>query len=93
MAERAVKDVAAEYQRSVLEGDWQELIKIDASQGEDIARNEVRMRMLYDLVLLEYNSYWWRSHPLVRTLRGYAAAQNAQSTQSAQAVAPPPPAA
>lgn len=75
VAERAVKDVASEYQRSVLEGDWQELIKIDVSKGEDIARNEVRMRMLYDLVLLEYNSYWWRSHPLVRTLRGYLAAQ------------------
>jgi energy-coupling factor transporter ATP-binding protein EcfA2 len=74
VAERAVKDVASEYQRSILAGDWQELAAIDASAGEDIARNEVRMRMLYDLVLLEYNSYWWRSHPLVRTLRGYAPA-------------------
>lgn len=75
VAERAVKDVASEYQRAILDGDWQELVLVDASQGEDVARNEVRMRMLYDLVLLEYNSYWWRSHPLVRTLRGYAAAR------------------
>lgn len=74
VAERAVKDVASEYQRAILAGDWQELVTVDASQGQDIARNEVRMRMLYDLVLLEYNSYWWRSHPLVRTLSGYVAA-------------------
>lgn len=80
LAERAVKDVAAEYQRAILAGDWQELITVDASQGQDIARNEVRMRMLYDLVLLEYNSYWWHSHPLVGTLSGYVAAMNALRT-------------
>lgn len=74
LAERAVKDVASEYQRAILEGDWKELVVVDASKGEDTARNDARMRMLYDLVLLEYNSYWWHSHPLVRTLRGYASA-------------------
>lgn len=84
VAERAVKDVASEYQRAILDGDWKELVSVDASQGEDTARNEVRMRMLYDLVLLEYNSYWWRSHPLVRTLRGYVAAQVARSTPVAR---------
>ena len=83
VAERAVKDVASEYQRAILAGDWQELVAVDDSKGLDITRNEVRMRMLYDLVLLEYNSYWWRSHPLVRTLRGYAAARPAPPTLDA----------
>lgn len=74
-AERAVKNMASEYQRSVLQSDWPELVAIDTSGGDDIDRNEPRLRMLYALVLLEYNSYWWRSHPLVRTLPGYAKAK------------------
>ena len=39
--------------------------------GEEKDRTEARLRLLYDLVLLEYNSYWWCSHPLERTLRPY----------------------
>lgn len=85
LAERAVKDVASEYQRAILEGDWKELVTVDASQGEDTARNDARMRMLYDLVLLEYNSYWWRSHPLVRTLRGYDAAKKLSAAKGGTA--------
>ena len=77
VAERAVKNMASEYQRAIQQSDWPELVAIDNSVGDDIDRNEARMRMLYDLVLLEYNSYWWRSHPLVRTLRGYATAKAA----------------
>ena len=74
-AERAVKNMASEYQRSIQQSDWPELVAIDTSGGDDIDRNEPRLRMLYALVLLEYNSYWWRSHPLVRTLPGYAKAK------------------
>lgn len=74
-AQKAVKNVASEYQRPVQQPDWAELVAIDASNGDDTSRTEARMRMLYDLVLLEYNSYWWRSHPLVRTLSGYIKAQ------------------
>ena len=48
-----------------------------------------RLRLLYDLVLLEYNSYWWRSHPLVRTLAGRLASrlvlQLAHAVELAQA--------
>ncbi len=74
-AERAVKNMASEYQRSIQQSDWPELVTIDTSGGDDIDRTDARIRMLYDLVLLEYNSYWWRSHPLVRTLPGYAKAR------------------
>ena len=74
-AERAVKNMASEYQRSIQQSDWPELVAIDTSGGDDIDRTDARIRMLYDLVLLEYNSYWWRSHPLVRTLPGYVKAK------------------
>lgn len=83
VAQRAVRDIAAEYQRSVQSDDWAELVRVDASQGEDTNRTDTRLRMLYDLVLLEYNNYWWRSHPLVREIAGYARAKTElEHTQS-----------
>ena len=82
IAELAVRDVAAEYQRLVRREDWADLALIDRSYGEEKDRSENRLRLLYDLVLLEYNNYWWRSHPLVRTLPAYKKALNAL---------PPPP--
>lgn len=71
VAEAAVRDVATEYQRLVRQGDWADLVHIDRAHGEERDRTDERLRLLYDLVLLEYNSYWWRSHPLVRTLASY----------------------
>ncbi len=71
VARLAVRDVASEYQRLVRQSDWADLVTIDRSKGEEKDRTEDRLRLLYDLVLLEYNNYWWRSHPLVRTLSAY----------------------
>ncbi len=75
VATLAVRDVAAEYQRLVRQSDWPDLVRIDQSHGEEKDRTDDRLRLLYDLVLLEYNNYWWRSHPLVRTLVAYRKAQ------------------
>lgn len=77
IAERAVRSVAADYQRLVRQSDWADLVRVDRSQGEEKDRTDDRLRLLYDLVLLEYNSFWWRSHPLVRTLPPYARAHHA----------------
>lgn len=74
VAELAVRDVALEYQRLVRQSDWADLVRIDRSKGEEKDRTDDRLRLLYDLVLLEYNNYWWRSHPLVRTLPAYTKA-------------------
>jgi hypothetical protein len=27
--------------------------------------------MLYNLILLEYDNYFWKSHPVITTLPGY----------------------
>ena len=77
VAALAVRDVASEYQRLVRQSDWPDLVRIDLSQGDEKDRTDDRLRLLYDLVLLEYNSYWWRSHPLVRTLAAYQKAAKA----------------
>lgn len=71
IAELAIKEVATPYERQIMAGDWQDIVKIDKSLGEEKARTPERLRLLYDLVLLEYNDYWWRSHPLIRTLPAY----------------------
>ena len=70
----AARDVATDYQRLVRQSDWADLVRIDRSLGDERDRTDDRLRLLYDLVLLEYNSYWWRSHPLVRSLVPYAKA-------------------
>lgn len=77
VAEQAVQEVAAEYRRLVQQNDWADLVAIDRSHGEEKDRTDQRLRLLYDLVLLEYNNYWWRSHPLVRELPPYAKAMAA----------------
>jgi AAA ATPase domain len=80
VAEQAVHHVAAEYQRLVRQSDWPDLVRIDSSHGEEKDRTEERLRLLYDLVLLEDNDYWWRSHPLVRTLPPYRKARKADAS-------------
>jgi energy-coupling factor transporter ATP-binding protein EcfA2 len=75
VAEQAARDVASEYQRLVRQSDWPDLARIDLSQGEERDRTDDRLRLLHDLVLLEYNNFWWRSHPLVRLLKPYQKAR------------------
>jgi energy-coupling factor transporter ATP-binding protein EcfA2 len=71
IAKRSVQDIAAEYERDVQSTDWADLVLIDQSKGEEKGRTDNRLRLLYSLVLLEYNNYWWRSHPLVRQSAAY----------------------
>ncbi|HPE59375.1 MAG: hypothetical protein KDI15_03380 [Thiothrix sp.] len=72
-AEKAVQDVANDYRRLVDSKDYTQLVWID--QHPDIAPDEVNnektVRMLYNLILLEYNNYFWKSHPVITTLQGY----------------------
>ena len=69
-AEAAVKELATDYRRTLSKEDFQLLCEID--NAPDVTHNtEEARKLLYHLALLEYNSYWWRSHPVVRTLPGY----------------------
>ena len=70
IAERAVRNMAVDYQRLARDS-WAELARIDLSKGTETASTDERMRLLIDLLLLEYNNFWWRTHPLVRTLPAY----------------------
>jgi energy-coupling factor transporter ATP-binding protein EcfA2 len=66
----AVKDLSLDYRRTLTKEDFALLCEID--QNPDATPNsEETRKLLYHLALLEYNTYWWRSHPVVRTLAGY----------------------
>ena len=77
VAEQAARDMASEYQRLVRQNDWPDLVRIELSMGEEKDRTDDRLRLLHDLVLLESNNFWWRSHPLVRLLKPYGKARAA----------------
>jgi hypothetical protein len=74
-AEAAVKELATDYRRFLDKDDYKLLWEIDQTPTEP--HNTERARhLLYHLALLEYNSFWWRSHPVVRTLTGYSSISN-----------------
>ncbi len=73
-AKAAVKELATDYKRTLSEEDFQLLCKIDNAPDETHNSKQART-LLYHLALLEYNSFWWRSHPVVRILPGYKACQ------------------
>ena len=65
-----MKELATDYRRILDEEDYQLLHAID--QGIEPDPNSERVRfLLFNTALLEYNSYWRRSHPAIRTLEGY----------------------
>ncbi len=71
-AERAVKQVANEYRRNLTQQDYTRLVQIDSNpETPDDFTDDQSSRMLYNLMLLEYNDYFWKSHPLVSSLSGY----------------------
>lgn len=81
-AERAVKEVANDYRRFINSGEYARLVAIDnAPDAPDDFTDEISSKMLYNLILLEYNNYFWKSHPVITTLPGYQkAAQQAAGT-------------
>ncbi|MDR3554142.1 MAG: AAA family ATPase [Syntrophobacteraceae bacterium] len=69
-AEAAVKELATDYRRTLNKDDYRFLCEVDSAPDDTHDRDKAE-GLLYSLALLEYNSYWWRSHPVVRTLPGY----------------------
>ncbi len=73
-AEKAVKQLAMDYRRILDTKDYPLLYEIDRSPLGQVSHNSDQAQsLLYNLALLEYNDYWWKSHPVVRTLKEYQA--------------------
>lgn len=73
IAEVATRRLSNEYRRLVRPDDFKLLVEIDQAPPDFAPATEQTRRLLYDLVLLEYNSYWWQSHPAIRALDAYRA--------------------
>jgi hypothetical protein len=83
--DESVNQLASEYRRFLEPADYDLLVLLDANTVH--AGNDDRTRkLLYNLSLLEYNDGTWRrSHPVIRTLEGYALARERAQGASAKA--------
>ena len=76
--DRAVDQLASDYRRILDPDDYRLLAKIDQSPNNPAHSDRAR-RLLYNLALLEYNDYYWRSHPVIRTIESYRTASESLS--------------
>ncbi|MBN1290386.1 MAG: hypothetical protein JXB48_00980 [Candidatus Latescibacteria bacterium] len=65
----AIDELAVLFQRFLTKEDYDLLCHIDKT-GDDTPSERAR-NLLYHLALLEYNAYWWKSHPAVQKLTAY----------------------
>ena len=72
-AQHAIRSLASDYRRFLKPEDYRILASVDA--GHEV-RSEDANNLLYNLALLEYNNFYQRSHPVVRTTDGYKKAVN-----------------
>jgi hypothetical protein len=75
VAQEAIRQLAVDYRRLIPQDAYRLLVEIDNADKDYTPTDDTTRRLLYDLVLLEYNSYWWQSHPVVRQLPAYIQAQ------------------
>lgn len=75
-ADQAIREMAADFGRILDPEDYQILATIDASQQPQGGPDRVR-ELLYNLALLEYNDFYWRTHPVIRSTYGYRNAKAA----------------
>jgi len=74
MAATAARRLSNEYRRLVQPTDYRLLADIDRGPPAHTPATIETRRLLYDLVLLDCNSYWWQTHPAVQALEGYRSA-------------------
>ena len=60
-ARKAVLDLSSDFRRMLQPADYLRLACIDIDQAQEDA--ERSQWLLYNLALLEYNDFYWRSHP------------------------------
>ena len=69
-ARQAVRQVASEFRRFLMVEDYALLARVDADPTTHPHTPDT-LPLLYNLALLEYNDFFWRSHPVIRTTDAY----------------------
>ena len=75
-ARRAVRDLGSDFRRMLRPTDYEHLASVDIGQAQDADRSQW---LLYNLALLEYNDFYWRSHPAIRETSAYLEAKESES--------------
>ncbi|MBF0311347.1 MAG: ATP-binding protein [Magnetococcales bacterium] len=75
-AQKAVSNMAVDFRRILTPEDYRTLKRLDA-HIENPENDPRTHALLGHLAILEYNQYWWRSHPVIRTLAEYQHADTA----------------
>ena len=75
-ARQAVREAATDFRRFLHPEDYELLASMDSPRASPILSERAR-NLLYNLALLEYNNFYWRSHPVIRTTDAYQAAREA----------------
>ena len=75
-ARQAVREAATDFRRFLHPDDYELLAGMDSPRASPILSERAR-NLLYNLALLEYNNFYWRSHPVIRTTDAYQAAREA----------------
>jgi hypothetical protein len=70
-ARYAVKTLSNDYRMFLTKEDYKTLYRVDHDALDD--NTERIYKLMCDLALMEYNSYWRRSHPVIPELPGYKA--------------------
>lgn len=73
-AEAAIGRMASDYNRLLHTSDYPLLRRVDDAPKKQEPSEERVHELLHNLVLLEYNDYWWQTHPVVKRLPGYTSA-------------------
>jgi energy-coupling factor transporter ATP-binding protein EcfA2 len=58
------------YERFLTEEDYSTLYEQDCNI-EDTTPSDAKRKLLHNLALLQYNSFWWKSHPVIREIKAY----------------------
>ncbi len=78
--DKAVQIMASSYRMFLKAEDYKLLYDIDHSAVEEHVQSDHTRKLLYELALLQYNDFWWKSHPVIRTLPGYLKHEQNQPT-------------
>ena len=72
-ARRAVRDLSSDFRRILKPADYPHLARVDIDETPDYPDRS--QWLLYNLALLEYNDFYWRSHPAIRETSAYIEAK------------------
>ena len=72
-ARKAVRDLGSDFRRMLRPTDYEHLASVDIGRARDDADRS--QWLLYNLALLEYNDFYWRSHPAIRETSAYLEAK------------------